>query len=189
MRKRAVIISAAAGVLGLAGLIPTAASASGSTTAATFTVTGGTLSLSVPTGSPSAVNLGSAAAGSLSLSGQLGSETVTDTRGLSSAAWTLSASTTAFTTGSATTQETVAATNVGYYAGAGTAGTGQLGTFTPVGTSLTPVTLALSPTATTVGAWAGTGNNTVTFNPTITFTLLPSQVAGTYTGTITQSVS
>lgn len=188
MRKPACYALMAVATAGLAVLAPVSATADTGTTPATFTLTANAsgLAISVPDGSVTPVNLGSTTAGSLSLSHALGDVTVTDTRGALAAAWTVTASTTNFTTGGATANETVAKANVGYFAGAGSAVSGQVGTFTPVGTALTPVPLAA---ATPVGAWAGVGNNTVTFNPTVTFTLLPSQVAGTYSGTITQSVS
>jgi hypothetical protein len=35
---------------------------------------------------------------------------------------------------------------------------------------------------------AGIGNNTATWTPTVSFALISSQVAGTYSGTITHSV-
>ena len=46
-------------------------------------------------------------------------------------------------------------------------------------------TLALGATV----AYVGTGSNTVTWNPTLTMVLSPTQVAGTYKGTVTHSVS
>ena len=188
MRKSLVLSMAAAMTAGLAALVPAAANAGSGDTASTFTLTGNAsgLSISVPDGSSTPVDLGTTTTGSASLTHALGNVSVTDTRGALAATWSVTGSTTDFTTGTATANETVAAANVGYYAGAGSALAGQVGAFTPVGTALTPVPLAA---ATPVGAWAGVGNNTVTFNPTVSFTLLPSQVAGTYSGTITHSVS
>ena len=189
MRKPLVLAVATTLSVGLAALVPATASAAGSgDTVGTFTLTANAtgLAITVPDGSSTPVDLGTTTAGSVSLTHSLGNVTVTDTRGSLAATWTVTGSTTNFTTGGATANETVAKANVGYYAGAGSAQAGQVGAFTPVGTALTPVPLVA---ATPVGAWAGVGNNTVTFNPTVTFTLLPSQVAGTYTGTITHSVS
>ncbi|MCW3101395.1 MAG: hypothetical protein JWL77_7013, partial [Chthonomonadaceae bacterium] len=72
--------------------------------------------------------------------------------------------------------------SISYSSGVGSAAVGQVGAMVAsVGASL-----ASSATAAT---WAGVGNNTVTWNPTLTFALLPSQVVGTYTGTITHSVA
>ena len=188
MRKSLVLAVAALSTAGLGALIPTAANAAGGSTTATFTLTGNsTLAMSVPS---SPVNLGSAATGATSLSGSLGNVTVTDQRGALPATWTASAVSSAFantTTGGSSADETVAAGNVGYFAGVGTAQAGQVGLFVPQGTALTPVAIGSS---TAIGAWtAGVGNDTVTWNPTITLTLRASQVAGTYSGTITHSVS
>jgi hypothetical protein len=188
MRKPLIFTMAAAMSIGLAALVPATASAGAGDTASTFTLTGNSsgLSIAVPDGSTTPVSLGSAATGAASLSHALGNVTVTDTRGALTATWTATGSSTNFTTGGATANETVAKANVGYYAGVGTAALGQVGAFVPAGTALTPVALG---SASTVGNWAGVGNNTVSWNPTVSFTLLPSQVAGTYSGTITHSVS
>ena len=152
------------------------ASAAGGT-AATFTLTGGSLSIS----QPASANLGSAATGALTLAGSLGSVTVTDSRGNLNAVWTATVSSTNFTTGGGSTYETVTNSKIAYAAGLATSATG-VGAFT--GGAL--ANLSASGTA---GSWVGTANNTVTWNPTITFTLSPSQVAGTYSGTITHSVA
>src|SRR5436309_11044387 len=125
MRPRlriAAVLSAAALAVGTLGVLATPASAacganvgdvcSGSTIA-TFTIQGGTLSITVPA---STVNLGSVAAGSLAASGSLGDTSVSDQRGSVIAAWTLSASSTNFTTGGASANETVTKGNVSYLA-------------------------------------------------------------------------
>jgi hypothetical protein len=188
MRKPLVVALTAAMSAGLAAFVPVAANAGAGDTHSTFTLSAvGGLSIAVPDGSVTPVDLGSASTGSGTLSHALGSVTVTDGRGALPATWTAAASTTDFTTGTATANETVAKGSVGYYAGVGTAALGQIGAFVPAGTLVTPV--ALAGTGANVGTWAGTGNDTVTWNPTITFTLLPSQIAGTYSGTITHSVS
>jgi len=188
MRKPLVVAMTAATFVGVAALVPVAANAGAGDTASTFTVsTSGGLSIAVPDGSVTPVDLGTATAGAGSLSHALGNVTVTDGRGALTATWTATAASTDFTTGGATANETVTKANVGYYAGVGTPLLGQVGAFVPSGTALTPV--ALSGTGATVGTWSGTGNNTVTWNPTIKFTLSPAQVVGTYSGTITHSVS
>lgn len=158
--------------------MPSASAASG--TAATFSLTAGTLSIS----QPSTATLGSTAVGSLTFSGSLGPVTVTDMRG-STLGWTASVVSTDFTTGATPgTYQTVAASSIAYASGTGTAATGDIGTFT---TGVVPS--MSSTTAGTAGIWVGTGNNIVTWNPTLTFTLSPSQVAGTYSGTVTHSVA
>jgi len=187
MRKPLVVAMTAMMSAGLAAFVPVAANAGAGDTPSTFTLSAsGGLSIAVPDGSVTPVNLGTASTGAGSLAHSLGSVTVTDGRGSLTATWTAAATSTNFTTGTASANETVAKANVGYYAGVGSALLGQVGAFVPLGTALTPVALGSSAN---VGTWAGTGNNTVTWDPTITFTLSPAQVAGTYSGTITHSVS
>lgn len=152
-----------------------AASAAG--TASTFSLTGGALSIS----QPATANLGSAATGSLTLSGSLGAVTVTDNRGNLTATWTATVGSTDFTTGGGTTYETVANSSIAYTAGLATSSSG-VGAFTPG-------VLANLTAPGTAGSWVGTGNNSATWNPTIAFTLSASNVAGTYSGTITHSVA
>ncbi|MBA2324488.1 MAG: hypothetical protein H0V92_10920 [Pseudonocardiales bacterium] len=177
MRKLTVIASIAVAAAGVA----LAAPANAGTTGATFTLAGNGAGLAISQPA-NGVNLGSASTGAASLSGSLGTVQVTDTRGSLVAAWTATVGSTAFTTGTATTEETVAAALISYSSGTATKGTGQVGAMTPS----VAVTLAAPAVA---GVWAGTGNNTVSWNPTLSFTLLPSQVAGTYAGTITHSVA
>ena len=177
-RRRRLFRSVPALAVGAAALVLAApgASAAGGT-AATFTLTGGSLSIS----QPASATLGSAATGALTLAGSLGAVTVTDSRGNLNAIWTASVSSTNFTTGGGSTYETVTNSKIAYTGGLATSATG-VGTFTPG-------TLANLSASGTAGSWVGTGNNTVTWNPTITFTLSPSQVAGTYSGTVTHSVA
>lgn len=172
-----VALMLAVGVLG-ASIEPSGASTSGDTPA-TFTLTAGSLAISVPTTS---VDLGSVPTGSVTLSGQLGSVTVTDTRGNAVATWTATVTATAFTTGGGTANETVAASNLAYSSGLPTATSG-VGAFVPG----VVATLASGGTA---AAWTGgVGTNSATWNPTLTVTLPPGAVAGTYSGTITHSVA
>lgn len=167
-----------AGLIGTAG--PAHAALTGDTTA-TFVITAGVLSITVPA-STVALATGTVNTGAASTNAQLGSVAVADARGLLVNSWTTTASTTVFTTGTATAPETVAKANIAYSSGTATSSTG-LGAFVPG-------TLATMSVAGTGASWAGlAGNNTAAWNPTLTFTLLASQVAGTYTGTITHSVA
>lgn len=185
MRKTLALAMTAASLAGIGALVPTAANAAGGSTTATFSLTGASsLAMSVPT---STVNLGTATTGTASLTGSLGNVTVTDARGALVATWTASALSSDFTnttTGGTTADEKVTAPNVSYFAGVGTPVLGQVGAFTDA--SVTPVAIG---TTTAVGSWSGVGNDTVTWNPQITLALRASQVAGTYSGTITHSVS
>jgi hypothetical protein len=145
-------------------------------TTVTFTVTSGELSMSAPT----SASLGSGAPGT-TISGALGAVTVTDDRALLSAAWTVTAASTDWTTGGGTPAETIPATDVGYDPGSIT----TTGTITATGT---PITLS-GTAAPVVTGTAGVGDNTATWNPTLSVAVPASAVGGIYTGTLTQSVN
>jgi hypothetical protein len=145
-------------------------------TTVTFTVTVGALLMTAPaTG-----NLGSGAPGT-TIVGPIGPITVTDNRALLSAAWTATASSTAFTTGTGTPAEIVPVGDVGYGPGAVT----TTGTITSTGT---PITLSGAATPVVAGT-AGVGDNTATWNPLLSVAVPASAVGGVYAGTLTQSVS
>ncbi|MBV8981937.1 MAG: hypothetical protein JO086_13630 [Acidimicrobiia bacterium] len=174
----------AASAVGL--LAPAANAATSANTTVTFTLTGGALAITAP----GSANLSSSTAtGTPTLSGALGSTSVTDGRGNLAATWTVTVSSTDFITGGHSADETIPKANASYSSGAATAFSGT-GAFAP------GVVASLSGTlpATQIGGtWAGVSNNSATWNPTIGVTLLNSNntaaVAGTYTGTITQSVA
>jgi hypothetical protein len=197
MRAR-LIVAAGTAALALAGSVLAASPAlaacgaggdicSGSTVA-TFTVTGGTLQISVPSGTngaPDTLGGANAAAGALTTSGALGAVAVTDNRAALVAAWAVSVSSTNFaniTTGGSSAQETVLNSAVGY-----NPGTALAAIKTGNGT-LTPVNAPSLSASTPVASWAGVGVNSAQWNPTVAFTLLPDQVAGTYRGTITHTL-
>lgn len=145
-------------------------------TTVTFTVTSGALSMSAP----ATAALGSGAPGT-TISGALGAVTVTDDRALLSATWTVTVSSSDFTTGGSTPAETIPATDVGY----------DPGTVTTTGTvtaTSTPVTLSGTAQPVEVGT-AGVGDNTASWDPTVAVAVPASAVGGTYTGTVTHSVS
>ena len=179
MRRRLAAVGLVAALTaGGMGLMAPPASAAPGDTITTFSITGGALTISVPA---STVNLGSTGAGSTTFSGQLGNTSVTDQRGALLAAWTVTVSSTDFVTGGASANETVAKAGISYSSGAASATTGT-GAFVP---GVIP-SLAL---ATPGPTWAGVGVNSATWNPTLSFVLQGAQVAGTYTGTINQSVA
>jgi len=166
-----------------AGVIAGPAQAVAGDTIATFTITAGTLSISVPA-STVALSTGTVNTGASSASALLGNVTVADTRGALVNTWTTTVSSSTFVLPGATptSNETVAKANVAYSSGASTAHTG-LGAFVPG-------TLAGLGSAGTGASYTGAaGNSSTTWDPTLTFTLLSSQVAGTYTGTINHSVA
>jgi hypothetical protein len=115
------------------------------------------------------------------ITGSLGTVTVTDARALISASWTATASSTNFTTGGGTPAETIPATDANYNPGPIT----TTGTITATGTDVT-----LSNAAQTVVAGtAGSGDNTASWDPTIAVAVPATAVGGLYTATLTQSVS
>jgi hypothetical protein len=145
-------------------------------TTVTFAVTTGALSMSAPV----SVDLGSGAPGT-TISGALGPVTVTDDRALLSASWTTTASSSDWTTGSATGPETIPAADVRYDPGSIT----TTGTITATGT---PITLSGTATPVVTGT-SGVGDNTATWDPAISVAVPASALGGVYTGTLTQSVS
>ena len=180
IRSKLTTIALAAGLV-VGGVAGQAQAATTGNTTATFTITAGALAITVPS---STVALGTVNTGAGSVSGQLGGVTVDDARGALLNTWTATVSTTTFVLPGATptADETVAKSAIAYSSGASTAHTG-LGAFVP------GVLPDLS-SAGTAGTHAGAaGNSSTTWSPTLTFTLLSSQVAGTYSGTITHSVA
>jgi hypothetical protein len=191
MLKSAFHIVAAAAVTGIV-LVPGIASAATASpnvlvrssnpsdgdpgTTVTFTVTTGSLSMTAP----DTADLGSGAPGT-TISGALGTVTVTDDRALLSATWTATASSTDWTTGGATPAETIPAGDVGYDPGSIT----TTGTITATGT---PITLA-NTAAPVVAGTAGVGDNSATWDPDIAVAVPASAVGGTYVATLTESVS
>lgn len=151
--------------------IGSAGAADSGNTNVTFTLEGGSLDISP---APDAA-LTDGAPGDVSVSGSLGPVDISDTRG-STAGWVVSAASTTFTDGVGSSS-----TGVSYDSGPATETTGTV-TWTSEGpTSITSV----APVA------AGTeasGNNTATFNPTLTVSLPADALAGDYTGTVTTSI-
>jgi len=185
MKKSIVCALSVAAVMG-AVLTSTAASAAVTAnarassgdpdTTVTFAVTSGLLTMTAPT----TAILGSGAPGT-TITGSLGTTAVTDNRALLAAAWTATASSTKFTTGTGTTAETIPAVDVGYSPGAIT----TTGTITATG-----FTITLSGTAqTVVSGTAGVGDNYASWDPTLAVAVPAAAVVGTYSGTLTQSVA
>ncbi len=145
-------------------------------TTVTFTVTSGALTMSAP----GTAKFGSGGPGS-SIKGSLGTVSVTDGRALTSASWTATVSSTDFTTGGGSPSETTPAADLFYDPGF-ISTTGVI-TVTPSG-----VSLSASP-QTVVAGTNGTGINTASWTPVIVVSVPSTAVTGTYTGTITESVS
>jgi hypothetical protein len=140
----------------------------------TFTLTAGALSISTPTLS---VSLGSQVSSTTAstISGQIGTVTVTDQRG-GVTTWTASAISTAFTPNAGPADP---ASNVSYAAG-------------PVTVSnvvATVVNVSDLTGVSTVVTGASTGISTASWNPTITVSVPANFAPGVYGATITQSVA
>jgi hypothetical protein len=150
-------------------------------TTVTFAVTTGALTMTAPT----SANLGAGAPGT-TISGLLGSITVTDDRALLTAAWTVAASETDWLLvgGGNTSAETIPAADATYDPGDIT----TTGTITAAAASTPPIALANGATPVVAGT-AGVGDNTATWNPTIAVAVPAGAVGGDYSGTLTQSVA
>ncbi len=171
--RRAALVAATTGLTSLA-LVGVHTPAEAADTVTTFTITAaGGLSISAP----ASADLGSVGSGTTTVSGNLGAVTVTDERGLILGNWTATASSTDFAHDSNATYDIAKAGAV--YASGAVSGDG--GAAVGAGGSLAAPVVA----ATRLGA----GNNTVSWDPTVTVTLSPTAVVGTYTATITHSVS
>jgi hypothetical protein len=147
----------------------------GAATPASFTLTGGPLSISAPTGS---VSLGSQVASNSSstIAGQLGVVTVSDQRG-GATTWTASVISTAFTPPSGPADP---ASNVSYAAGAITVST-TVGATAVSAPDLTGVSTVVTGTS--------TGISSASWNPTISVFVPANFAPGVYSATITHSVA
>lgn len=173
MRMRIPSAAAAAASVALVLIQPGLAGAAADPgTTATFAIPPGALTISVPAGA----SLGSGAPGT-QISAPIGPVTVTDDRALLSASWTVTASSTDFTSGSSA----LSATDATYSVGSVT----TTGTITATGTD---ITLSNSPQTVVTGS-DGVGDNTASWDPTISVAVPISAVNGSYTGTLTQSVA
>jgi hypothetical protein len=177
MNKSGLLItSALTGMLVFGLTVPAFASPPGAT-GATIAVTGGTLAISVPTGT---VDLGTRAdtVGGGTVSGQLGEVQVTDARGApAGSGWVASVISTAFTPSAG---PAIPASDVSYAAGSIT----KVGTATYTANDPSDLT-GVRPTITATGI---TGDNSATWDPTISVTVPGGMAPGVYSATITHSV-
>jgi hypothetical protein len=174
IRKPHGLVAAATAILVLASAGPAWAA----DTAATVTITGGALSITAP---PNAGNLGSSAdtVQGETISGPLGQVQVNDARSAAAGSgWVATVISTAFTPPSG---PAIPAADVGYTAGPIT----KVGTATFTANNPSNLT-GVSPAVTATGI---TGDNSATWNPTISVTVPGGMAANVYSGTITHSVS
>ncbi|MFY1583976.1 hypothetical protein ACN267_05685 [Micromonospora sp. WMMD734] len=135
---------------------------------------------------PPAASLGAGLVGS-TLSGSLGTVTVTDTRSVNPNTWTATVSATAFVTAGGGAGKTIATAQVSYWSGPVTKQTGG-GTKVPGQlTAAQAVTLTVPRVAFT--KTTGNGHNSVSWAPTLRVAIPVGVVVGVYSGTITHSVA
>lgn len=175
MKMRRLLLATAAGLLTLTIASPAVADSGVST--ATVTVTGGSLSIIVPT---DAGNLGTRpnTVGGGTISGTLGQVQVTDARSAAAGSgWVTSVISSAFTPPAG---PAIAASAVSYTAG----------TITKVGTATYTANDpgALTGVSACVTATGITGDNSATWNPMIHVAVPGGMAAGIYSATITHSV-
>jgi hypothetical protein len=149
----------------------------------TLTMVGGSLSIAQPSATATIAGVASSTSGTVS-TGSVGSTTVNDTRN-STAGWTVSISSTDLSDGAS---HTITAGNLVAYLTSVPTPT-VAGTAVVTTTKLSAVTgLVLSNSPGVLMTATTTLSNTVTYNPTLQLTVASTVIAGTYTGTITQSV-
>jgi hypothetical protein len=171
--SRGLFVAFVAGMLTLG----VASQAMAGPTTATVTVTGGSLSITVPANAGSLGTRTNTVAGGM-ISGSLGQVRVDDARSAAAGSgWVASVISTAFTPPSG---PTIGAVLVGYTAG----------TITKVGTATFTANdpSALTGVVPAVTATGITGDNSATWNPTINVTVEGGKAAGVYSGTITHSI-
>lgn len=151
----------------------------------TFDLAAGTLSILQPSTTAS-FGTATASATGTTVSGHLGTTTVTDTRG-SLAGWTVSISSTDFSDGAS---HSIAVTNAKAYILPADGPTVTSGIAVPSTAYVSAGTgLTLANSGQTFVTATATGSNVVTYNPTITVTIPSTAIAGTYTATLTQTVA
>jgi hypothetical protein len=180
MRKR---LALALSIATTGSLVALAAPSADAAQGVTFTLTAGLLQVS----DPSNTSLGSVATGTATVSSQLGAVTVSDGRGALLGSWTASVASTDFTTGGATANETISKASVDYWSGAATSTTGTA-VFVP-GQATALLKQAMSASRTAYSATGVIGNTTATWNPTVVVNIPAQAVAGTYSGTVTHSIT
>lgn len=179
MRKRLAL----ALTLATAGSMVALAAPANAAQGVTFTLTAGSLTVS----DPANTSLGSVATGTASITSSLGATTVTDDRGALLGTWTSDVVSTDFTTGGATANETIAKANVSYWSGASTASSG-VAVRVP-GQLLAANAQDMSVSRTAFSATGVVGNNSTTWDPSLIVTIPSAAVVGTYSGTVTNSVT
>jgi hypothetical protein len=178
--KLATLALSAAAVGGILIAAP-AANADAASTPVTFTLAAGSLSITAPSSTVTLTSSGALSVTGTSVSGQLGTTTVSDARGTvaHSVTVTMSASDFALSGGGGT----IANTNATGYSGLAT----PTGVAVPVPTASGQALSGAGSTILTLTGVLGAGG--ATYNPTVSVAVPANALAGTYTGTVTQTVS
>ncbi len=173
MRRPQLLVAVATGLVALSA----AGSPASAETPATITVTGGALTLTMPTASANLGTRANSVAGG-TISGQLGEVQVNDARSaVAGSGWVVSVISTAFTPPSG---PAIPAAAVSYAAGPIV----KVGTATY--TANDPANLTgVAPAVTATGI---TGDNSATWNPTVSVAVPGGMAANVYSATITHSV-
>jgi hypothetical protein len=180
---------------------PTTSTTTSSTTTSSTsstTTTSSTTSTTVDPNGPSGGGLSISVPGAADLSpgtpvsagvvtAQLGAVTVTDGRAGLVAGWTVSVSSSDFTSGTETAAETISRANVAYWSGPATATAGPA-MFTP-GQPTAQDAASLGAARTAFSALTSAGGTSATWVPGLVVTLPITAVTGQYHGTITHSVA
>lgn len=156
----------------LAASTATATAAAGDTTT-TFSINGGALSVTVQADA----TLANAATGAASVTGNLGAVAVTDNRG-GTANWNVMSTSTAFTNAAGGANSNGVSYNAGTVA--------ETGDMTIADGADVPLSAVAAEVA---GPTAVAGNNTASWNPTLTVSLPSNALAGAYSGTVNTSIS
>jgi hypothetical protein len=179
-RTPSVLAALAAGTAVLAFTAGTATAAQ----PVTFTIAGGGLSISAPTATTNlTVNSGSTQA-----SGQLGATTVTDLRATFLGSYTVTMTASAMDhDGANDGGYQIASSSVTAYSGSTTSTTGTVTTIPT--TSAAPAAVGGASGATLFQGTLEAGATTATYNPTLVVAIPSTALAGSYTGSVTQTVS
>jgi FG-GAP-like repeat len=145
----------------------------------------GGLAIMIPT---AGVGLGSATPGG-QVSRSLGAFTVANNRAAGPFTWTATVTASHFTTGGGSPAETITNANVSYWSGPALSNAQMgTGTFTP-GQTTAGAAVTLNIPRTAFSHPLGANVSSRAWNPTVRVNIPAFAVAGTYTGTITHSVS
>lgn len=181
--RRTRLVVAGIAALGVVGM---AMPAQAGDTAVTFTLTGGDLTITTPTAAAT-LSAGALSVTGTSVSGTLGSTTVTDERGALLQNVTVTMASSAFTNDP---NPDPAVTGDEYVIPA-TAATGYSGVATPSGTAVpvpTTAGVAIGGVGGSILTMESSGSGGASYNPTVSVAVPAGATAGTYKGTITQTV-